>query len=453
MRRILCSLAALALGLAGYAQNPVISTSYTPDPAPYVHDGKVYLFVDHDEDDATYFLMKDWLLYSTEDMVNWTYLGAQVSTATFEWAFQGDRAWASQAVEKGGKWYWYVCLTEAATRSDALAVAVADDPQGPWRDAIGGPLATGFSFIDPTVFIDNDGTPYLFWGNKGCWYGRLNDDMISFADGWKEVPGFHDPACFGPESVKMNWAKGKEEMMVGYEEGPWVTRKGDTYYMTYPAGGVPEHMAYSTATTIDGPWTYRGRIMDEAENSFTIHGGEINYKGQWYMFYHNGALPNGGGFHRSTCVEEFELGPDGSIPFIPFTKEGPSPVGTVNPYERVEAETMASSWGVKTDRLAGKDHYVTQIHNGDWTKVREVDFGDRLAKAVSVQALNVRNEGRMEFYLDELGGSPIARLEISGDAPLKSSGIRGEVTGKHDLYILFRGGDEQLFDFDWWRME
>lgn len=95
----------IAFGLisaAAFAQNPIISNMYTPDPAPFVHEGKVYLFTDHDEDDATYFLMKDWMIYVTEDMVNWTYLGAQVSTATFDWAVQGDRAWASQAVEKTG---------------------------------------------------------------------------------------------------------------------------------------------------------------------------------------------------------------------------------------------------------------------------------------------------------------------------------------------------------------
>ena len=317
------------------AQNPIITTAYTPDPAPFAHGDKLYMFTGHDEDDATYFKMRDWMLYSTEDMVNWTYLGTPVSTATFDWAFQGDRAWASQAVERDGKWYWYVCLTEAATNADALAVAVADHPQGPYKDAIGGPLATGWSFIDPTVFIDNDGSAYLFWGNKGCWYGKLGKDMVSFENGYREVPGFHDPACFGPESMKMNWAKGREEMMVGYEEGPWVSRRGDIYYMTYPAGGVPEHMAYSTAHSIDGPWTYRGRIMDEAENAFTIHGGEVEFKGRNYMFYHNGALPDGGGFHRSACVEEFVYNEDGTIPFIPFTKHGPRPVGTLNPYNRV----------------------------------------------------------------------------------------------------------------------
>ena len=91
MKRILSFSLAIIAFLPLLAQNPIIGTSFTPDPAPYVHGDKVYLFVDHDEDDAVYFKMKDWLLYSTEDMVNWTYLGAPVSTATFPWAFQGDR--------------------------------------------------------------------------------------------------------------------------------------------------------------------------------------------------------------------------------------------------------------------------------------------------------------------------------------------------------------------------
>lgn len=440
----------LSAGLCA-AQNPIITTAYTPDPAPFVYGDRLYMFTGHDEDDATYFKMKDWMLYSTEDMVNWTYLGTPISTATFDWAYQGDRAWAAQAVERDGKWYWYVCLTEAATNADALAVAVADHPQGPYKDAIGGPLATGWSFIDPTVFIDNDGSAYLFWGNKGCWYGKLGKDMVSFENGYKEVPGFRDPKCFGPESMKMNWSKGHEEMMVGYEEGPWVSRRGDIYYITYPAGGVPEHMAYSTAPSIDGPWTYRGRIMDEAENAFTIHGGEVEFKGRNYMFYHNGALPNGGGFHRSACVEEFTYNEDGTIPFIPFTKHGPRPVGTLNPYNRVEAETMAWSWGVKTDRQAGFDHYVTQIHNGDWIKVREVDFGQDGPSEIEIQTLKFNTPAVVEFYIDSLGGDPFASFDVRASGAMKTSLAR-PMTGRHDVYILFRGGDEQFFDFDWWKV-
>lgn len=453
MKRLLtlsCSL--LFAGIIGIkAQNPVIHTMYTPDPAPYVHGDTLYLFVDHDEDDAQYFKMKDWLLYCTTDMVNWTYLGTQVSTRTFQWARQGDRAWASQTVERGGKWYWYVCCN-TAKGGDALAVAVADNPQGPWRDAIGAPLAEGFSFIDPTVFVDDNGKAYLLWGNKGCWYGELNDDMISFKDGWKEVPGFHDPACFGPESMKANWAKGgKEEMMVGYEEGPWLTKKNGTYFMTYPAGGVPEHMAYSTAPTIDGPWTYRGRIMDEAQNSFTIHGGEVTYKGHNYMFYHNGMLPNGGGFRRSTCVEEFQYNADGSIPFIPFTKEGVKPLGTVNPYVRVEAETMADASGLKNDSRPGTRHYVTSINDGDWLKVREVDFGAKSPILATVEVAAFKQKAAIEFYADKMEGTPICTINITGDGAVQYAPVNTSLTGIHDVYIVFRGGQGDFFDLDWWK--
>lgn len=438
--------------VASMAQNPVISAVYTPDPAPYVHDGKVYLFVDHDEDDATYFKMKDWLLFSTEDMVNWTYLGAQVSTATFSWAKQGDRAWAAQAVEHKGKWYWYLCCNTNDGK-DALAVAVADKPTGPWKDAIGAPLATGFGFIDPTVFIDKDGKPYLFWGNKGFWYGELNDDMVSFKKGYQQVPGYTDPKSFGDLQSKMDWSIGKERMMTQYEEGPWVSRRGDMYYVVYPAGGVPEYMAYSTAPTIHGPWTFRGRIMDEAINSFTIHGGNITYKGHDYMFYHDGQLPNGGGFHRSTSVEEFTFNADGTIPFIPFTKKGVAPVGKINPFNRVEAETMSQSYGVKFDRRDGEEHYVTSIHNGDWIKLRQVDFGEG-GKECTAVVRNFKHEGIIEISVGSLGGKAVARFHVdeeNASAPITIP-VNPEIRGVKDVYILFRGGDEELFDFDWWQM-
>ncbi|MBR6081965.1 MAG: family 43 glycosylhydrolase, partial [Salinivirgaceae bacterium] len=121
MKQLFATATLLATAICASAQqNPIIKTVFTPDPAPYVHGDTVYLFVDHDEDDATYFKMKDWLLFSTTDMVNWTYLGAPVSTETFSWAAQGDRAWASQAVERGGKWYWYVCCN-TNKGEDALA--------------------------------------------------------------------------------------------------------------------------------------------------------------------------------------------------------------------------------------------------------------------------------------------------------------------------------------------
>ncbi len=452
-------LLALSAVLSGqmFAQNPIVSTVFTPDPAPFVYGDKVYLFTDHDEDGRNRdFNMKDWMLFSTEDMVNWTYLGTQVTTATFKWARQGQRAWACQGVERNGKWYWYVCCNKA-TGGDALAVAVADDPQGPWTDAIGGPLAEGFGFIDPTVFVDDDGKAYLFWGNKGLWYGELNDDMVSFKNGWQEVPGYHDPECFGELQSKMNWAKGQNEMMTQYEEGPWVMKRNGTYYISYPAGGVPEHMAYSTAPTINGPWTYRGRIMDEAENSFTIHGGNITFKGRDFMFYHNGGLPGGGGYNRSACVEEFKWNEDGTFPFMKFTKEGVvTPVKNLDPYSRVEAETQAESRGLKVDRRAGKDHFVTDIDDGDWIRVRSVDFKDCGQKAVVVVVGEQKGKGTIEFYTDNMEGEPFCKVPVNTDnAGFRTAAftylIDTDVQGVHDVYLKFSCETEKPFTLDWWQ--
>lgn len=455
-KSFLLTLAAVLSG-SMFAQNPIISNMFTPDPAPFVYGDKVYLFVDHDEEGSTYFHMKDWMLYSTEDMVNWTYLGTMITTETFAWAKHGDRAWASQGVERNGKWYWYVCCN-TASGGDALAVAVADDPQGPWTDAIGGPLAEGFGFIDPTVFIDDDGKAYLFWGNKGLWYGELNDDMVSFRNGWQEVPGYHDPECFGELQMKENWANGgKKELMTQYEEGPWLVKRNGTYILSYPAGGVPEHMAYSTAPTINGPWTYRGRIMDEAENSFTIHGGNITFKGRDFMFYHNGALPGGGGFCRSACVEEFKWNDDGSFPFIPQTKEGVvTPVKNLDPYSRVEAETQAESRGLKVDRRDGKNHFVTNISDGDWIRVRSVDFKDCGQKAVIVVVGEQKGKGTIEFYTDNMEGEPFCKVPVNRDnAGFPTAAftylIDSDVQGVHDVYIVFRCETPEPFTFDWWQ--
>ena len=446
----------LAAAAAVQAQNPIISTIFTPDPAPFVYGDKVYLFCDHDEDGRNRdFNMKDWLLFSTEDMVNWTYEGTQVTTATFPWARQGQRAWASQGVERNGKWYWYVCCNKAGG-GDVLAVATADSPTGPWKDAIGGPLCEGFGFIDPTVFVDDNGKAYLFWGNKGLWYGELNDDMISFKDGFKEVPGYHDPKCFGELQSKMNWAHGKEEMMTQYEEGPWLMKRNGTYYLSYPAGGVPEHMAYSTAPTIDGPWTYRGRIMDEA-SSFTIHGGNIEFKGRSFMFYHNGDLPGGGGYNRSAAVEEFKWNDDGSFPFIPFTKEGvKTPIKNLDPYSRVEAETQAQSSGLKVDHRAGTDHFVTDIDDGDWIRVRSVDFKDCGQKAVVAIVGAQKGNGTIEFYIDNMEGEPFCKVPVNRDnAGFRTAAftylIDTDVKGVHDVYLVFRCETPKPFELDWWQ--
>ena len=161
------------------AQNPIVQTYYTADPAPMVHNGTVYVYTSHDEDVTVrnFFTMNDWRCYSSTDMVNWTDHGAVLSYKSFEWS-RGD-AWAGQCIYRNGKFYYYLPVNQK-NGGNAIGVAVSDSPTGPFKDALGKPLLTGYGYIDPSVYIDDDGQAYLYWGNPHLWYVKLNQDMVSY---------------------------------------------------------------------------------------------------------------------------------------------------------------------------------------------------------------------------------------------------------------------------------
>ena len=290
----------LSIGLlaaSAYAQNPIVQTHYTADPAPMAHDGTLYLYTSHDEDASTWFVMNDWKLYTTTDMVNWTDHGAVLSYKTFSWA-KGD-AWAMQCVERDGKFYAYVPVT-MNKGGGAIGVAVADSPYGPFYDALGKPLvSSGKGDIDPTVMIDDDGQAYLYWGNPFCYYVKLNEDMISYSGDIVKVPMTEE--SFGKREGNV------AERPTLYEEGPWLYKHKDWYYLLWAGGPIPEHLGYSMSKSPEGPWKYGGTLMPTEGGSFTNHPGIVDYKGATYLFYHNGALPGGGGFTRSVCVQKAEL--------------------------------------------------------------------------------------------------------------------------------------------------
>lgn len=449
----LLTLAFMCLTDSAGAQNPIICDRYTPDPAPYAHGDTLYLFVDHDEDvtENNYFTMKDWLLYSTVDMVNWTYRGTPMSSATFSrWAKQGNDCWAAQCIERNGRWYWYTTATIAGQAYPGIGVAYATSPAGPYH-SLSKPLVQGWFYIDPSVFIDDDGQAYLFWGNNGLWYAPLGSNMLSIK-GTPIKVNTNDESAFGPYKGYDDNGNPK----TNFEEASWVYKIGDTYYLEYAAGGVPEHMAYSTATNIKGPWTYRGKIMGQAEGSFTIHGGSVRFKGHEYMFYHNGRLPGGGGYKRSTCVEEFHRNADGSIPYIPFTSKGVDPIETLNPYIRQEAETINHSSGILCVGSYQRC-WVSKIHSGDYIKVRNVDFGsvgaDRFTACVA-SSTRANLIIRLDSNTDRTVG--VVRIDDTGgeeEWQTLETTLTRTITGVHDVYFTFSGTTTgtTLFNFDSWQ--
>ena len=442
--------------LFGLAQNPIIQTYFTADPAPMVHDGTVYLYTTHDEDETVdnFFTMYDWRCYSTTDMVNWTDHGAVASLKDFAWSDKTNGAWAPQCIGRNGKFYLYCPI-----HGDGIGVLVSDSPTGPFHDPLGHRLIVDseniWHDIDPTVFIDDDGQAYLYWGNPALYYVKLNEDMISY-----------DKSIGNNGIVAMEMTKeafGENEGRDGqhisnYTEGPWIYKRNSLYYMVYAAAGIPEYIAYSTAPSATGPWTYQGFIMERADHlAFTNHPAIIDYKGNSYFFYHTQELSGGEDFKRSVSVEQFSYNPDGTIPLIEPTKEGvKESVSNLNPYEKVEAETIAWSEGVKTEVSSETGVYVTQINNGDYIKVKGVDFGTG-SKKFEAGVASASKGGQIEVRLNGVNGRLLGACKVKnagGTDNWKTASCKlKKVEGVQDICFVFKGNDGQLFNFDWWKFK
>jgi beta-xylosidase len=288
--------------------NPVIKDVFTADPAAIVHNDTVYLYTGHDiaPNDFNFYKMEDWLVFSSTNMVDWQSYPVPLKVEDFKWA-KAD-AWASQVIEREGKFYWYVSVEHDDTHvGKAIGVAVSDSPTGPFKDALGKALITNdmtrqtdirWDDIDPSVFIDDDGQAYLFWGNSVCYYAKLKENMIELEGEIKtiELPNF--------------------------TEAPWIHKKGENYYLSY-AYQFPEKTAYAMSTSIEGPWEYKGILNELAGNSNTNHQAIIEYKNKDYFIYHTGGIqPNGGSVRRSVCIDELKYNEDGTLQRVVMTSEG-----------------------------------------------------------------------------------------------------------------------------------
>ena len=283
--------------------NPIITHKFTADPAALVVGDTLWIFTGEDAAGGqTRYTMPNWCVFSTTDMITFTEYPIPLKGRDFAWSSR--QAYAAHVVERNGKFYFYV-----STNSTGIGVAVADRPQGPYKDVLGKPLLTradcfasthSWACIDPAVFIDDDGQAWLFWGNRECYYVKLKDNMIE-TDGEIKRVMFDDFV---------------------FEEGPWIHKHNGYYYLSY-ATGFPEKIAYAMSKSIEGPWEYKGILNEVAGNSNTNHQSIVQFKDDWYFIYHNGAIQrDGGSYSRSVCIDRMYYNPDGTIKRIVMTTEG-----------------------------------------------------------------------------------------------------------------------------------
>lgn len=289
--------------------NPVITQRYSADPSARVFNDILYIYPSHDRDSAVWWDIEDYYAYSTTDMCH--YKDEELIFSPLKQTVWAKKyAWAPDCVEKGGKYYFYF-----PTDQDYIGVAVGDTPVGPFNDALGKPLISRNSlgvvaprdFIDPNVFMDEDGTAYLLVGQNALNIVRLNEDMVSYEgkpvvlDNKIQLPYFF-------EAVWMHKYKGK--YYISYSTGPHIKGKGP-------------QIAYAIAERPLGPYKYMGVILDEV-SSGTNHHSIVEYKGKWYIFYHTSEralsqIPENSPerkfvqWRRSVCVAPLFYNPDGSI--------------------------------------------------------------------------------------------------------------------------------------------
>lgn len=286
--------------------NPIIRNTFTADPTVLVHEDTVYLYTGHDTPPrgVDEYVMKDWLCFSSTDLLNWREHPCPLSASDFSWA-KGD-AFASQVIERNQKFYWYVAVSHERMPGAAIGVAVADRPSGPFRDAIGRalishdmipPTANLKANLDPTVLVDDDGQAYLIWGNGTCYFVRLKNDMVT---------------TDGPVSIIS---------LPKFSEGAHIHKRGKWYYLSY-GYDMPEKIGYAMSTDILGPWRFIGIINEVPENCETNRPAILDYKGRSYLFYHNGALKGGGSHRRSVCIDYLYYNDDGTIKPVKMTTKG-----------------------------------------------------------------------------------------------------------------------------------
>jgi arabinoxylan arabinofuranohydrolase len=454
IKLIIITVILLLYAISGNAQNPIIQTKYTADPAPMVYNDTVFLYTGHDEDDAFGFKMQNWLLYTSTDMVNWTEHGVVASLKDFKWVTHDNGAWAAQCINRNDKFYLYCPMPSGV----GIGVLVSDSPYGPFTDPIGKPLINnGPQDIDPTILINDDGQAYLYWGNPELWYVKLNEDMISYSGETMKMPDF----------VKV---KGEKDPF-HYQEGPWAWKRNGYYYMAYASTCCPEGIGYAMSNSPTGPWEFKGMIMDGDPRSNGDHPGIIDYKGNTYVFGNNYAtLKKTMAKHyerRSVCLEMMTYNPDGTIQKLPYwSTAGVKQLGTVNPYKRVEAETMAFSEGVKTafetewerniswdkGRKIADRLFVTSIQNGDYIKIQGVNFSNG-ATSLDVGVASLYG-GNIEIHTDTIDGPMLGTINVNtsgeGDIWKTITTPVNNIKGVHDLFFVFRG-EKDLFNFDWWR--
>lgn len=458
--------------------NPVYTQRFGADPFAMEYDGRIYLYMtgdklmydeNNDIKDNDYSNVTTISVISSTDLVNWTDHG-EIAVAgrtdpdgAAKWA---SNSWAPSAVHRtiDGKEKFFLYF---ADNGSGIGVLEADSPTGPFTDPIGGALikpgVTPGSegvvwYFDPAVFIDDDGQAYMYFGGglptkedgtsesdhpNTIRVIKLGDDMIS-TEG--EAVAIDAPAVFEDSGIH----KYNEKYYYSY----CTNFSGDHEDGKYPFGVI----AYMTSDDPMGPFVYEGTVLNNMADFFGVGGNNhhaiFSFKDKWYITYHAQTVGKYLGIdkgYRSTHINELTYDENGKIKPVTADYAGAAAAGTFDPYQLTSAASIAWQSGITTAKNTSDDTMmITEADSGDWLALGNVDFGEGASK-FTVNAVSV-NGGSIELRLDSADGTLIGAVDISGNESEFSCDIEN-AAGIHDLFFVFNGSGNDLFDVISWRFE
>lgn len=445
----LCVLVAACLSAVPVlADYPIVSQRYAADPGGLEFNGRAYIYCSNDDDNGTNsYIMHSITCFSSDDLKNWTDHGvvfdAKTNTA---WA---GLSWAPAAISNNNLVYLYF-----ANGAGGIGVATSSVPYGPFKDARGSALVNSSTpgastptqwLFDPAVLIDYNGTPWLYFGGQY----PTNARVIQLGTNLMSVVGSAMPM-----------------FATNFFEDSWIHKRNGIYYYTYcDQFSVGAAIFCETNSNPTNGFVPEGVVMANPPVNVNNnnHHAIFSFNGNWYIAYHNRYVAKQNGlsdaaavYKRSLCLDALNFNADGSIQQVTFTTDGLPQLKYLNPYARIEGETIARESGIKTEVCSEGGLDVGFITNGCWTRVRGVDFGSG-ATTYYARVASAGSGGNIELHLDSLGGTLVGTCAVPITGGWQtwttvSCGVSG-ASGVHDLYLEFVGGSGYLFNVNWWQFQ
>lgn len=431
----------LLLAYTTQAQNPIIRDQFTADPSARVFNDRMYVYPSHDifategKGRLKWFCMEDYHVFSSDNLTAWKDHGVIVTQTNVPWVKpDGYSMWAPDCIFRNGKYYFYFPTfpkdTTVIGKGFTIGVAIADKPEGPFVPQAE-PIKN-VKGIDPNVFIDKDGQAYLYWSAGNIFGAKLKANMLELDS---------DVKILGDLPTK------------GLKEGPYMIERNGIYYLTYPhVENKTERLEYAISDNPLGPFKVTGVIMDEsASGCWTNHHSLLEFKKQWYLFYHDKDYSPTFDKARSIRMDSLSFNADGTIKKVIPTLRG---VGLTMSNEPIQLDRFSkkSEQGVTIKFLDSTNTFKgwkTVFNAPDaWIQYNAVDFGKQKTKTVVINA-QAAADAVLQIRLNAANGPLLAEIKIPKGTDWRAvkASVSGVKPGVHNIIVLAKAASPVAVDW------